>query len=171
MVIPFGFLSPQTIIIVVIVALLVFGPHKMPELMRQLGMAMREFKKLTGDVQNVFSLDDHLPYDRYEAPPYTYTPPTVPYEPLDQYGIEETQPPVAIEALPVVESAAPARKRAPRKKSTPTEAISVDGAAESSTIETGTKTVRKRAPRKPRAEEGTAPAVHDVLIPGKPRKP
>jgi sec-independent protein translocase protein TatA len=116
MVIPFAFLNPTTVIIVVIVALLVFGPHKMPELMRQLGQALREFKKITGDVQGVFSLDDHLSYDRYEPPAYSYTPPPTSYEPLDQYHDEhaELEHPV-LEATPVVEEK-PKRKRAPRKK-------------------------------------------------------
>ncbi|MGC4046611.1 MAG: twin-arginine translocase TatA/TatE family subunit [Armatimonas sp.] len=97
----FAFLSPTTIIIVVIVALLVFGPHKMPELMRQLGQALREFKKMTGDVQNVFSLDDHLSYDRYDPPSYSYTHPTTHYEPLDQY---QPEPEDEVKALPALES-------------------------------------------------------------------
>ncbi len=117
----FAFLSPTTMIVVVIVALLVFGPHKMPELMRQLGQALREFKKITGDVQGVFNVDDHLHYDRYDPPSYSsYSHPT--YEPLDQYQ-PEAEHPEEIKALPAAEETAekPKRKRAPRKK--PTESV------------------------------------------------
>jgi TatA/E family protein of Tat protein translocase len=123
----FAFLSPQTIIVVVVVALLVFGPHKMPELMRQLGQALREFKKMSGDVQNAFSIDEHLSYDRYDPPSYSYTHSTTSYEPLDQY---QAYPEDEVKALPAAESASdaeeaepekPKRKRAPRKKKTETD--------------------------------------------------
>jgi sec-independent protein translocase protein TatA len=40
-----GALSPIHLAIVVVVALLVFGPRKLPELAKGLGEAMKEFKK------------------------------------------------------------------------------------------------------------------------------
>jgi sec-independent protein translocase protein TatA len=131
----FAFLSPTTMIVVVIVALLVFGPHKMPELMRQLGQALREFKKITGDVQGVFNVDDHLHYDRYDPPSYSsYSHPT--YEPLDQYQ-PDAEHSEEIKALPATEDAAepekPKRKRAPRKKPT-TEVAEAPAPEETDTI-------------------------------------
>lgn len=45
-----AFLGPQDMIIVMIVALIVFGPQKLPEVGRQLGQAIRELKKLTGEL-------------------------------------------------------------------------------------------------------------------------
>ncbi len=132
----FAFLSPTTMIVVVIVALLVFGPHKMPELMRQLGQALREFKKITGDVQGVFNVDDHLHYDRYDPPSYSsYSHPT--YEPLDQYQ-PEPEHPEEIKALPAAEETAekPKRKRAPRKKKIETEAIEAPTPEETKPSET-----------------------------------
>jgi sec-independent protein translocase protein TatA len=127
----FAFLSPTTMIVVVIVALLVFGPHKMPELMRQLGQALREFKKITGD--------DHLHYDRYDPPSYSsYSHPT--YEPLDQYQ-PEPEHPEEIKALPAAEGVAeavepekPKRKRAPRQKKIETEAIEAPALEETNPI-------------------------------------
>ena len=45
---PFG-IGPLELIIVLIIALLVFGPKKLPELGRSLGSGMREFKdSITG---------------------------------------------------------------------------------------------------------------------------
>jgi sec-independent protein translocase protein TatB len=44
-------LSPSHLIIVFLVALLVFGPEKLPELARTLSKAMGEFHRLTGDFQ------------------------------------------------------------------------------------------------------------------------
>ncbi len=42
------------IILIVIVALLVFGPDKLPELAKQVGKGMRELKKASNDLQNSF---------------------------------------------------------------------------------------------------------------------
>ncbi len=42
--------SPE-ILMILLVALLVFGPHKLPELGKALGRAVREFKKATSELQ------------------------------------------------------------------------------------------------------------------------
>jgi sec-independent protein translocase protein TatA len=45
-----GFLAPSHIILFAVVALLIFGPKRLPEIARSLGHGMREFKDtLTGD--------------------------------------------------------------------------------------------------------------------------
>src|SRR5580658_4748681 len=46
-------LSLPHLIILFIVALMVFGPEKLPELARMLGKAMAEFRRMTGDVRRV----------------------------------------------------------------------------------------------------------------------
>src|SRR5579863_1420177 len=46
------------LIIVFVVALVVFGPEKLPELARNLGKIMGEFKKATGDLRSTF--EGHL---------------------------------------------------------------------------------------------------------------
>src|ERR1700684_3322161 len=46
-------LSVPHLVILFIIALLVFGPEKLPELARMLGKAMAEFRRVTGDVRRV----------------------------------------------------------------------------------------------------------------------
>lgn len=46
-----GWIGPGEIVILLIVALLVFGPKKLPEMGRSIGKGMREFK-------NSISMDD-----------------------------------------------------------------------------------------------------------------
>lgn len=86
----FAYLGMQQIVIILVIALLIFGPQKVPELGRQIGGALRDLKKMSNEVQSAFDLDDHSSYDRYEPPTYEYTPPvstTYGHESLDQYGL------------------------------------------------------------------------------------
>jgi sec-independent protein translocase protein TatB len=47
-------LSIPHLIIIFVVALVVFGPEKLPELARNLGKVMAEFKRATGDLRSTF---------------------------------------------------------------------------------------------------------------------
>jgi len=51
-------LSIPHMIIIFIVALVFFGPEKLPELARNIGKVMAEFKRATGDFKSTF--EDHL---------------------------------------------------------------------------------------------------------------
>jgi len=46
---PLGF---QELLLIFIIALLVFGPKKLPELGRSLGKTLAEFKRATNDIKN-----------------------------------------------------------------------------------------------------------------------
>ena len=45
------------LLIIAAIALIVFGPNKMPELARAFGKAMREFKKATEEVKESFEAE------------------------------------------------------------------------------------------------------------------
>jgi sec-independent protein translocase protein TatB len=51
-------LSIPHLIIIFVVALVVFGPEKLPELARTLGKLMGEFRRATGELRGTF--EDHL---------------------------------------------------------------------------------------------------------------
>jgi TatA/E family protein of Tat protein translocase len=54
-------LGPAEILVVLLIALLVFGPSRLPEIGRQVGKGVREFRKfqqtLKGDLDDVFADD------------------------------------------------------------------------------------------------------------------
>lgn len=49
------FISGQEIFIVMVVALLLFGANKIPEIAKGLGKGMREFRKATDDIKKEFN--------------------------------------------------------------------------------------------------------------------
>ncbi|CAN7395901.1 Sec-independent protein translocase subunit TatA/TatB [Paenibacillus sp. LjRoot56] len=64
-----GALSPWHIILVAIVALLLFGPNKLPELGRGFGKMFREFKDATNGNGSNSSTDDQPTIARKEINP------------------------------------------------------------------------------------------------------
>lgn len=47
----FGSIGPGELVLIFIIALLVFGPKKLPEIGRTVGKALREFKKASEDIK------------------------------------------------------------------------------------------------------------------------
>jgi sec-independent protein translocase protein TatA len=70
-----GGLSPVHMGLLLVIALLVFGPKKLPEIGRELGQAIREFKKASREVMDSFheaAADRPYTapaYDAYSSPP------------------------------------------------------------------------------------------------------
>ncbi len=80
------FESPIQILIVLTIALLVFGPKKLPEIGRQIGGALRELRKAAGEVSRSFTTDyepetSSYSYDShsssYDRTASYYTPPAM----------------------------------------------------------------------------------------------
>ena len=71
----FGFGSPADIGIILVLALIIFGPKKLPEVGKQIGQAMRELRKvteeLTGAVHSVHSEVESV-YKPVLSPPHEY---------------------------------------------------------------------------------------------------
>jgi TatA/E family protein of Tat protein translocase len=47
----FGSIGPTELILIFVIALLVFGPKKLPEIGRSVGKALREFKKTSDEIK------------------------------------------------------------------------------------------------------------------------
>ena len=81
-------LSLPHLIIIFVVALIVFGPEKLPQLARDLGKALAEFRRATGGLR--FSLEENLrelerevqaKHAQTEQPPPQSVPASPPAEP------------------------------------------------------------------------------------------
>ncbi len=57
----FGSIGLPELLLIFIIALLLFGPRKLPEIGRTLGKAMNEFKRATNDLQR--SLEEEIQVD------------------------------------------------------------------------------------------------------------
>jgi sec-independent protein translocase protein TatA len=70
-------LGAPEILVILVVALLVFGPHKLPEIGRQVGGAMRELRKMQDSVKQELQTvmnDDQPRYDKPVSAPLPTTP-------------------------------------------------------------------------------------------------
>lgn len=54
----FGRIGTGELILILIIALIVVGPAKLPELGRTLGKSLNEFKKFSKDLKDDFSVED-----------------------------------------------------------------------------------------------------------------
>jgi TatA/E family protein of Tat protein translocase len=102
-------LSPMHLVMVLVIALLVFGPKKLPEIGKELGKAIREFKRASRDVMDSFhdALEDRPhPVSTYD-PPYLsayHTPEETFHEAAQASSLSEpvaTETPAAPAAAPV----------------------------------------------------------------------
>jgi TatA/E family protein of Tat protein translocase len=85
--------GPLELVIILVIALLILGPGRLPDVGSALGKSLREFRKASSDIQESVKVDTSpLPPDPAPAPPVA--PPVTPAVPA----------PVASEAAP---SAAP----------------------------------------------------------------
>jgi sec-independent protein translocase protein TatA len=110
-------LGPAEILVVLVIALLVFGPNKMPDIARQVGKGMREFKRvqqhLKSELRDVVSEFD-APSDGIppvDVDPVPMLPPKADEvatpEPVGEKTVEAPSPaPLPAPATPVSDSSA-----------------------------------------------------------------
>jgi sec-independent protein translocase protein TatA len=68
----FGSIGMPELIIIFVIALIIFGPRKLPELGRSLGKSLAEFKKATNEMQR--SLEEEIHLEEHRAPTAASTP-------------------------------------------------------------------------------------------------
>jgi sec-independent protein translocase protein TatB len=71
-------IGPQELLLILVVALLVVGPQRLPELSRQIGKGLREFRKVQDEVKGIARLDlDDEPAGSTPRAPASPTAPSV----------------------------------------------------------------------------------------------
>ncbi|MCP3101190.1 twin-arginine translocase TatA/TatE family subunit [Myxococcus sp. K15C18031901] len=77
-------------VLIVVAALLVLGPQRLPELARAIGKFMREFRRQTDEVRNVVEREFYSMDNEFQAPP---TPPVRPGTNFAQSPAPQATPP------------------------------------------------------------------------------
>ena len=90
-----GPLGVPELIIIFVVALIVFGPRKLPELGRSLGKGLSEFKRASNELRN--TLDDEI---RNEERRVALTTPAPPASPSAAADAEPVAPDLATTEMP-----------------------------------------------------------------------
>lgn len=89
----FGSLGIPELMLIFFVALLVFGPRKLPEIGRTLGKALGEFKKATDELKNTIEREVHIEEQRQIAPHIVPAPEVVSRdEPVNAMPVQPVAP-------------------------------------------------------------------------------
>jgi TatA/E family protein of Tat protein translocase len=99
---PFG-IGPGELIIVLVIALIVVGPGKLPDVGAALGKSIREFRKASTDIQDSVKVDLDPP-----APAAAPAPVAAPIAPVAPAPTQAAPVPVAAAPVAVVPVADPA---------------------------------------------------------------
>ncbi len=90
----FGSIGMPELIIIFVIALIIFGPRKLPELGKSLGRSISEFKRASNELRNTLEDEIRLDEQRQKAPAPAPAPTPSPVAPV------EPQAPVASEVGP-----------------------------------------------------------------------
>jgi sec-independent protein translocase protein TatA len=64
-----GSIGMSELLIIFVIALIVFGPRKLPELGRSLGKSLGEFKRASNDLRNTLEEEIHVEEQVTKTPP------------------------------------------------------------------------------------------------------
>ncbi|MBA3271247.1 MAG: TatA/E family twin arginine-targeting protein translocase [Acidobacteria bacterium] len=74
----FGSIGMPELVIILVIALIIFGPRKLPELGKSLGRSLNEFKRASTDLQNTLEQEIKLEEQKETAAKIRPTEPAAP---------------------------------------------------------------------------------------------
>jgi sec-independent protein translocase protein TatA len=80
----FGSIGMPELIIIFVIALIIFGPRKLPELGRSLGKSLAEFKKASNELRNTLEEEIRIEEQKEAAAKTTTPPPAAPVPPVEE---------------------------------------------------------------------------------------
>jgi sec-independent protein translocase protein TatB len=92
-------MGPQELLLILVIALIVVGPQRLPELSRQIGRGLREFRKVQDEVKGMVKFDLNTDPDGHTVSKSRPASPTAP-------GVHRTPRPAATIPPPPSEGAA-----------------------------------------------------------------
>ncbi len=88
----FGSIGMPELIIILVIALIIFGPRKLPELGKSLGRSLNEFKKASTDLQNTLEQEIKIEEQKETASKYKAEEDTASAA-VDKHDDQDTAPP------------------------------------------------------------------------------
>jgi len=115
-------------IVILVLALLIFGPKRLPDLARQLGRGMAEFRRASNELRRSINLEAEGPHIQPPGPAQAAPPPQ---PPEDSVATEPRRPAAAAPGAPAKEGTQPGdeddRPPAPRTAAPTTDGEPSDG--------------------------------------------
>jgi TatA/E family protein of Tat protein translocase len=71
-------MGPMELVLIMVLALIVFGPGKLPEIASQMGKMVRDFRNATSDLSSEFNKSFSLETQEGASPPVTTGQPSLP---------------------------------------------------------------------------------------------
>ena len=78
----FGSIGMMEMVVIFLIALLVFGPRKLPELGKSLGRSLAEFKRASNELRNTLEDEVRIEEQREQTARASVPPPPAPPEPV-----------------------------------------------------------------------------------------
>ncbi|WIG92679.1 twin-arginine translocase TatA/TatE family subunit [Myxococcus sp. SDU36] len=151
-------------VFILVAALLILGPQRLPELARGIGKFLREFRRQTDEVRNV------VEREFYAMDQEIGEPPTAPVRPGTRFAPQPPQVVGGPEASlpPATEGAAPPADAAPPQPSSSAQVLELDGqgprevsTADVQTGEPGAEPAAEPSPE-PAASSATSPTLSPI---------
>jgi sec-independent protein translocase protein TatA len=89
----FGSIGMPELIIILVIALIIFGPRKLPELGRSLGRSINEFKKASNELRSTLEEEIRIEETRDRTTAAPATPPAAAAPPVDAATVSHTPAP------------------------------------------------------------------------------